>query len=133
MNNNKIKMRIEKNKTLLSNNHHPKFSPVWKVYRLYPSHFLSVPALSWMQWLVWNNWAWTYFRCRYAFILWESMRRGVFYISKKYSKTNNKYSKSCQKCYHNLENSKFPNYQVDDQTVSSMFRYQTTYPLCFKT
>ena len=67
----------------------------WKNYGLCPNHFLRAPALSWNEVLNMSKGELELFLLTDMYLLFEKgMRDGVFYISTKYSKTNDKYLKS---------------------------------------
>ena len=66
-----------------------------KNYGLYPSHYLSTPTLSWDVMLNMRKVELELIQDPEMYIVFEKgMRGGVFYISNRYNKANNKYVKS---------------------------------------
>ena len=66
-----------------------------KNYGLYPSHYLSTPTLSWVLMLNMRKVELELIQDPEMYIVFEKgMRVGVFYISNRYNKANNKYLKS---------------------------------------
>ena len=66
-----------------------------KIYELYPSDYLSTPTLSWDVVLNMRKVGLELIQDAEMYIVFEkAMRGGVFYISYRYNKANNKYSKS---------------------------------------
>ena len=66
-----------------------------KNYGLYPSHYLSAPTLKWDVMLNMRKVELELIPDPEMYIVFEKgMRDGVFYISNRYSKANNKYLKS---------------------------------------
>ena len=61
-------------------------------YGLCPSHYLSAPALGWMQSLIWQKWYYNLpqiLTCTYS--LQKVITGGVSYIFNRYGKARNKY------------------------------------------
>ena len=66
-----------------------------KIYELYPSHYLSTPTLSWDVMLNMRKVELELIQDPEMYIVFEKgMRSGVFYISNRCNKANNKYVKS---------------------------------------